>query len=645
MARTRVFVAGVATLALGVFAFSRYQERSPGNPAPETARSTVDRSSSVAESGALEAPPVPVSPDAVRRELVAEAPEARPAPKKAAGEAHALTGQVVDDLGAPVPRFVIQLARPGEPPPNWGPVEEGLWPRPKPDSLHAFEDAQGTFRLEGRPPGQWRLTARSGPCESLPVVLDTSASSVAASLVVPRAATVAGYVLEASGAAIAEAEVHWSRSSMDFSMSLRSPEPAARTDAAGRFRIEALAPGTIEIMARHSAHAECEWEELALAPGELRTDLVLTLSAGGRIEGRVDPSLGALAHRRIDLFSFRGGRGWRDTETDEQGRFVIENVIPQSYVIELRSAGYGTAIDAPITGLRKNLRVLEGETTEVLFGGQRRQIHVHGKITQAGAPKPGLEVQAWSEAAEDRGLTAKTGADGRYELVVDGPGEYRVSVTASQDSYASFACTVPDEDPVERSFELPSGSISGRVLSADGRGLSFVPVTVLRDGPDESRIGFFERHRDTKTDSDGRFRFELLVSGTYALRAPDGFRSEIPPPRVPHGRVLLKDIALDERSPVRGLELRLLPEGQLSGQVIDAQDAPVGGAYLVVKDLEGWPLSASWETKSDSNGGFSVPSLAPGEYTLLVRKGAAETTSEPFRIEAERTTTIKVVLR
>ena len=88
-------------------------------------------------------------------------------------------------------------------------------------------------------------------------------------------------------------------------------------------------------------------------------------------------------------------------------------------------------------------------------------------------------------------------------------------------------------------------------------------------------------YRRTYTESDGSFRFELLAPGTYTLRAPDGFQADSPPPRVPHGRVVLSDVVV-EAGEVAGIELRLPPEGRISGLVVDARGNPVTDAWVGV---------------------------------------------------------------
>jgi hypothetical protein len=57
------------------------------------------------------------------------------------------------------------------------------------------------------------------------------------------------------------------------------------------------------------------------------------------------------------------------------------------------------------------------------------------------------------------------------------------------------------------------GTISGRVLSADGKPQAGQAVLLLRDGAEVARV---------ETGADGAFRFAALAPGTYALAWADG---------------------------------------------------------------------------------------------------------------------------
>jgi protocatechuate 3,4-dioxygenase beta subunit len=398
-------------------------------------------------------------------------------------------------------------------------------------------------------------------------------------------------------------------------------------------------------MASDERHPETEWISVDVAPGEKHDDVRLEISAGGRIEGTIHPAAGEVAHRKINLYSLRGSIGWRETETDEAGRFVIDGVIPQDYIIELRKVieeGGGTTEREEI---RKKIEVKDGETTEVVFGAPTRSIRVRGMITSRGLPLSGIEVQPYSaDGNEDVGTKVTTGLDGRYEMSVPGAGEYWFSVSANEDSYVGFTRKVPEEEAVELSFDVPGGVIAGRVLDPSGKPVGRAPISVTRTGSGDRRNFYRDDYRSMPSASDGTFEFRLLAPGTYTLRTPDGCKNYAPM-HVPFGRAVLTDLLVDEQTQLTSIEVRLPAEGRITGTVVDAQGAPVTEAWICVKDVRGISLSGDWETQTDATGHFEVWSVAPGTCTVRVRTQELDVTSAPITVEAGKAASTRIELR
>jgi len=564
------------------------------------------------------------------------------AAKKASREdAFDLEGRVVDDQGQPVTSFLVVASPLGDEDERGFPVSDS---NSSPD---------GSFRMHGLQPGPWELTAENrGDRRSAPIVVTVPDERANLVLVLPRAAIVAGVVVDGLGRLLAKAQVHVGYAGDGHELE-RSHRTRATTDASGRFRIEDLMPGKVFLMATNSEVVESEWIEVAVGPGETRDDVRLELGSGGRIEGSIDPSLGELAHREVSLNSSNGMLGWRKAESDASGRFVIEGVIPQAYVISLMQTvqsqetigGYVSEVTTTSAMVSRNITVENGRTTEVVFGGPERSIVVRGRVTSAGQPLLEAEVGAAPQGGiEETGSRAATGLDGRYELTVRAAGVYRFDVSIHNDSFQLFERAVPDQDVVELSFEVPSGALSGRVLGADGQPLRRVPISAVRSDYTDTESFYGDAYRRMYTADDGSFAFRLLTPGSYTLRAPDGFQRDSPPPRVPHGRVVLPELEVDAAE-VSGIELRLPPEGRVSGVVVDARGIPAAGAWICLLDEQGLSLSGDWETQTDATGHFEVASVARGTYTVLVQTPETQTTSAPVSVEAGETATARIELR
>lgn len=579
-----------------------------------------------------------------------------------------LTGRVVNDLGLPVEtaRVEARLIGPdrgalsdvfdGLPELEVHVADEGLVMIGEDGEEHVLSEftptcsapvADGAFQFEDLESGEWEFVAfGGGNRRSPPVIVEVPTNTGVTTLVLPRATTVLGRVESYFGTPLVGASLYvWYSGEDAPSFSFRAPEPRATTDERGRFLLDELMPGKFHVKADHSDYAQGEWTEVTVAPGERMDGLRLVLGSGGRIQGSVDPSLGKVAGRMINIFSFRDTEGWLDTETGEDGNFVFGNVIPQDYIIELRPEGYPFNISDESRGIRMQITVEEGETTEVVFR-EERPITIYGTVSSNAVLLEGARVYASPQGSvPDRQDECTTLANGAFKLVVAGPGRFWLTVNVNQGSYHFFDVTVPDTDATEFLLEVSAGRIAGTVVSPTGRPLSRVPVTLQRelgeDADAKARQGARSR---MYTDDDGRFDFRFLEPGSYTIRSPDGFWRDSPPPVTPYGRVLVSDLLIDEGGSLEDVELRLTEEGRISGTVVDERGNPVQGAWVRVQDSQSRSLSSDWEVQVDASGHFQVGSLAAGVYTVVAATREDRGESTGLRVEAGKTASTTVRL-
>lgn len=641
-------VAVIAVLVVGVLALLLLGRRQDASSEVESA------SRHVAPVSPPEAGPAQVPAPAVEqsgagtettsqtedRRAAASTPERKPEPASPAG----VRGKVVDDLGAVVRTFEIETARPDangrdEPWVN----SRRTTPRKR------FEDAMGTFLLEHLQNGQWLITAHgTGDTRSAPVLVAVPSTEPEVVLTLPRPAVLTGSVLATDRSPVGDARIHVQYAgerAPRLGMG-RDPEPRARTDALGHFQLEGLLAGSLQVVATHEGHCDSPWTTVVLAPGATQS-VELTLAQGGRIVGRIDPALGPVAGRQVSLMSFKGSIGWRSARSDDSGRYAIEHVIPQDYVIELEAeSNQPQAESSTAPDPRKPVTVREGETSVVDFGLPGAPVKVFGVILCEARPLSGATVHAVrAKTGSGGGKSDTTSDDGRFALEVDEPGPYVFTVEKNWASYAHFERVIEVRDQVEMTFEVPGGSITGTVRSSTGKPLDHVPITVLRgvtEGEDV-QASFWTRYRRMKTDEQGRFEFGLLSPGTYVLRTPDGFMRDSPPPRTPHGRVVLTGLKLGAGK-LEPLTIDLPAECQLRGKVVDAAGKPVAGASVNVMDPNGVGQLAYFEITTDATGSFLVTSLAAGRFTASVRRGDQRATSAPFDLDPTKAGDVKITL-
>jgi protocatechuate 3,4-dioxygenase beta subunit len=209
----------------------------------------------------------------------------------------------------------------------------------------------------------------------------------------------------------------------------------------------------------------------------------------------------------------------------------------------------------------------------------------------------------------------------------------------------SFRRTIEPNKPIDLTLEVPGGSLPGKVMAPDGKPLVRVPVTILRENDEgaDARATLWLRYRRTYTDKDGAFEFKLLPEGTYVLRAPDGFRGDSLPPRVPFGEIVIPDLHVGSRA-LAPVMVRLCTEGRIKCRVVDASGNSVSNAFVQVFDAAGRGLAAYWEMETDVTGSVEVASVAPGTYTVGAQKKGQRGTGASIRVEEGKTTETSVTI-
>ncbi len=459
---------------------------------------------------------------------------------------------------------------------------------------------------EGAEPDAPRL--QSGDVE--PIAVETPApatdAGTAAAEVAPRPkVTLTGRVADVSGRAVRGARVVFHEAAGPRLLRLgdddeEDAEPAAppetRTDAQGRFELTVDVPdeeqrdddmpvvlrSRPQVAAVHEAYATLVHDVPGLVEGT--TDLgVLVVQPGTQLVGRVVDDAGrALAGARVTghhlsdqgrsggFVRFLSGRVTEQYNADvtgPDGRFLVTG-LPAGRA-ELVAEADGRQV-----GVRGDLELAEGESLDVGDIALPAGAAIAGFVMDAdGAPVEGAVVTVSSMArivvrrmedmprqqlGREMRLRAETDADGWFELLGLGEGQYTVHVTA--DGFARSSTE-----------NVPTGT---RDLSVRLAVLGELIVT-LRDGADRSPITGADVHAEPRADGPFMMFGESLeveesesVPGEYVVRgagpsgtklivAAEGFAAlEVDGPSVPEGG--------SERFTVD-----LVPESVVAGRVVD----------------------------------------------------------------------------
>lgn len=542
-------------------------------------------------------------------------------------------GIVVDDAGAPVRSFSVAAH------PSGGASGS---PEAREES---FESDDGTFTLAVARAGDWsfRASAEAGEEDRIgeSVVLGVPQGSAELRLVLPRASSIRGVVLDPAGQPVAEAEVHLGESAQEAAFAAFGGTDT-RSGPDGRFELASGLRGGF-MHATHDDWAASEPVALELVPGEALVDVVLRLRVGARITGQVfdaegKPEVGqnvTCASGAMAAMAFGFG-GEHSASTDGAGRFAFEHVTPGKVTVtalpsedelleRMQEGADEQAFLSVLSEMRTaSVEVVDGGEAHVVLGSKPKQpVRVFGRVSEAGVPLSEKQVFAFAEGgALLAGMKlATTDAGGHYEFVLDRPGDYVLGVGDGfgQGTGTQFYVAVPEVAELEQDLALPLGRIEGVVLGPDGPA-GGVPLRLVSS---EGTLGLEELSESNRTSTagDGTFAFEHLQPGDYALHVGSDFGDGAfagSPGDARFGQIVVDGLRVERDRALDGLVVRLARSGTLAGLVRDAAGAPAAGVTIFVRDSAGRAISASACT-TDAAGRFTYGGIAPGRVSASAR--------------------------
>jgi hypothetical protein len=425
-------------------------------------------------------------------------------------------------------------------------------------------------------------------------------------------ATLDGLVRAADGAAVAGALVAVSRAGdLARAAGPATLEIVARSDAAGRFHIAAVAAGHHHLTASapglSAAHAEVEVGAADPPPIELRlgggragasgTPLLLT----GQVHGAgARPLAAALVRAALPAGEIVVGFAGDD------GRFAL-SLDAGPAVVSASAPGYAPQ--------QRHVELIQDQSVTLRLMPAAR---IAGTVRRAVAgqttgPVAGAIVHA--APADDETRPRQTWADpaGRFEFTDLEPGRY--VVWARTDRLAGF-----HDQPVSVALGegvadvdvrlLAAAALTGRILDAHGAAVAGAVVELLPSG--RTDLGFGSGRATALTNPAGRYLFAGILPGRYRLRAEGGGRSPSD----------LRDLGIFDQD-VHEIDLRLGPSAI---GVMPARDPAgrVAPAYLSghVRWHDGAPAAGArvrWlpATRAGGDGGKTLVTVGvDGSYRL-----------------------------
>ncbi|MBC7171523.1 MAG: carboxypeptidase regulatory-like domain-containing protein, partial [Polyangiaceae bacterium] len=335
------------------------------------------------------------------------------------------------------------------------------------------------------------------------------------------------------------------------------------TDARGRFRIDGVAPGTVQVRVQHAPHAPALTAPLRVGPGELREGLRIVLPDGGEVAGRVVDSSGYPVGSVIVTLHAEREPTPRTVVAGDDGTFAFSGVLGAAVLTAL-------PIDQPAA--RSRITVRSGDRLEVDLvlatdlGDLRGRVRDPRDFPVAGARVSLVSLR--SSAPFER--STFTADDGTFHFpAVPRP---PLQVTVDHPAYASQQRPVRDLD-AELSVVLdPGAAVVGTVVDErSGEPVEGARVTLRRGGQ-----VLVER----VTGRTGTFRAERITPGPLSIEATSTAHVSS---RV--DRTLSASRYGDGELDVG--TMRLPSAGRVSGRILDSRGDPVPGADVFLEGARG----------------------------------------------------------
>lgn len=348
---------------------------------------------------------------------------------------------------------------------------------------------------------------------------------------------------------------------------------------------------------------------------------VSVVALGGVTGTIIDKSNGLpLTGVNIQATAVPAGTNTGQTTSNGGGVYGLPQLPAGSYNLSFSLNGYQTAAAAAtvVTGAVQTVNITLVPIPAV----------VQGTITASGTGGPiaGAVVSVTDSIGV---LTTQTVTNAAGSYVVNGltPGYYRVSFSADQYQAQDFPVTLSvAENRILNAALAPNpGTITGAVTNAQtGTPLPGVLVEAL-----DNRNSILA---SATTDAAGSYTIASLSPATNdRLRlSADTFVAQVIGFSIAAGQTKTVNAAL---SPVAGA---------LSGTITDAvTGAPLAGTSIRVFTSEGITLQT---TSTAADGSYTIPSLAPGSYSIVIAEEGYAGQTIGAMIKAASTTTLNVGL-
>ena len=329
-----------------------------------------------------------------------------------------ITGHVYDEQDQPVRHFTIDVI----------PSVLGDQPTPPPLWSGTFDSPDGSFRLDQLP--AWGVIIKASAADYAPAISSEITAlprePAEVTLTMERGCVLLGKVEDRQGTPLPRVVVNAEARVVEGIFVDPAVQAAehVKTGADGAFRLEHVPLGEVTVRA-YDGHNAVAALTLQIADCSVLEPAKLVMSRGGSVAGVARLQDGTpLAGARVSLT----GRsiGVVNTTSGSDGRFRFDEIADGAVRLELDYEGRTTQMSVGVS---------DGAVTDQdITLADRGEAELRGRITAAGRPLSGIQIQVARNQGLDRGIAVYrpvTDADGNYALSSIAPGSYVIGVLST----------------------------------------------------------------------------------------------------------------------------------------------------------------------------------------------------------------------
>lgn len=386
------------------------------------------------------------------------------------------------------------------------------------------------------------------------------------------------------------------------------------TNVAGNYSFPNVTPGlyNVSVMA---AGFQAQSQSVMTEPNQASIVNFTLVANPGSISGTIRDSINnaAIPLANVELLD-SNGVPVANTTANGSGQYTFNNLSPGNYQVRSFATNYSTTtVSSTVTA---------GNTTITNIFLEPNPGSVQGTVIDSDTMLAisGASIQAINSQNVVVATTTTNGS-GQYSFNSLLPGSYSITFTANGYATQTVGAVVSSSavTTVNASLTRLAGALTGTVQDPNAASIPGASVTVFQNN---IQIG------SVITDATGTYMVPGLPSGSYTIvvSAPN-FTTETVAAMIENGQTTIVNVTLKE------------DPGTLTGFVRDVNNNPIAGGSVTVQLSTGSGIIVATSVTAP-DGSYTVPNLAPGNYTIIAAASNYQTATQGVTISSNTTSIV-----